>query len=120
VVGVEVLSCADVVGVEVLSCADVVGVEVLSCADVVGVEVLSCADVVGVEVLSCADVVGVEVLSCEGRRGGRSVVVTFCANTELWPSSMVISVTVDSSSTAVSALNLTCWTLINFYSKSAI
>jgi hypothetical protein len=99
--------------VEVLSCADVVGVEVLSCADVVGVEVLSCADVVGVEVLSCADV---EAGSCEGR----TLEVIFCANTELWLSSTVISMTVDSSSTAVSPPNLTCWRVINFYSKFAI
>ena len=49
-----------------------------------------------------------------------NVEVLFCANTEFWLSSIVISMTVDSSSTAVSAPNLTCWMLINFYSKSAI
>src|ERR687892_261654 len=31
-----------------------------------------------------AGVVGVEVPSCAGRRGGSSVELTFCANTELW------------------------------------
>ena len=50
--------------------------------------------VAGVEVLSCAGVAGVEVLSCAGRCEGRTVEVMFCANTELWVSSIVISVTV--------------------------
>jgi hypothetical protein len=59
-----------------------------------------------------------DVLPCGGSCEGRSVEV--CACTDFWLPSIVVSMTVKSSSTAVIAPNfMYCWMLINFFSKAA-